>query len=744
MRLFILLTLFTSLFTGGCKRNSNIEDQRYTWSTEAPLTIPYRARLQRFEKGNLVRNHSFETGRTFVLDNSTSSFVIDGWQQVGQHVRWVDTRSETLYHPDEAWSGYRAVKIIRDNAYETDEQGDGIMSDFIKVIPGNYILSLFVKLEDIRPVRTRLGISMYDAVDVRLLYFDRNKNPVSSQMRFPQADQYVDNSFKSLSFANYSRIDNFGWGRLIGKTAHFPFPDGDIPTEAHYVKLVIGLKAKGTMWIDSVNFSYSDRNFSVAERMVDYTDTTLLPYEAIVPTPKKYQKMESVVFRVQGMDPEKLPLIVIPAQADALILKAAGLLQDALHIPDKQIVFDSDHLQISQARLVFNMGSTGLFEEYRESLPTKAIQGHPQGYFIHAPANMPNLVFLGGNNSTGILYAALTVLQMIEKKQPVFHNARIVDYPDFPDRYCVFTKSKHEGDLQQNRLVEELVRYKVNGAFREDLSFDSDRFVGIFSFAEFPDFAKPADSTLTCIFPEDCSGYRIFHNQLLDYCGFEHDTDRKGKETRNFYAGCSYFSMNTDDADIDRYIAFSGSRPVFMDNSMQIYTHWGHYAGNDPWYPGKVRLFNIFEPFTNADIREHFSKLDTTMFLINFSPHSEIDLIRMATAADFMWNSATYARDHSLWKVLQSRYGSMTSRYLVRYADRYGLFLEGMLRIKQNESVPRNLKICQQTLEELDMIIDSVRKYIEKDSRLLQELQALNAEAQEEVNRIAVSRHLLN
>ena len=59
----------------------------------APLTIPYRIRLQRLEKVNLVRNRSFETGRTFAIDSSRTSFVLDGWQQVGQHVEWVDKRA---------------------------------------------------------------------------------------------------------------------------------------------------------------------------------------------------------------------------------------------------------------------------------------------------------------------------------------------------------------------------------------------------------------------------------------------------------------------------------------------------------------------------------------------------------------------------------------------------------------------------------------------------------------------------
>jgi len=37
-----------------------------------------------------------------------------------------------------------------------------------------------------------------------------------------------------------------------------------------------------------------------------------------------------------------------------------------------------------------------------------------------------------------------------------------------------------------------------------------------------------------------------------------------------------------------------------MDNSMLISTEWGQFAGSNGYYPGKIRLFNIFEPFIRA------------------------------------------------------------------------------------------------------------------------------------------------
>ncbi len=106
--IFISLLLAGMFFTG-CKKDP--DEQRLSWSTEAPLSIPYRQRIQRLEKKNLLRNCSFETGKILKVDSLKSSFVIDGWHQIGEHVEWVDTRNEDLYRKNEAFSGYRSIKI---------------------------------------------------------------------------------------------------------------------------------------------------------------------------------------------------------------------------------------------------------------------------------------------------------------------------------------------------------------------------------------------------------------------------------------------------------------------------------------------------------------------------------------------------------------------------------------------------------------------------------------------------------
>ena len=93
----------------------------------------------------------------------------------------------------------------------------------------------------------------------------------------------------------------------------------------------------------------------------------------------------------------------------------------------------------------------------------------------------------------------------------------------------------------------------------------------------------------------------VYNNYLLDYLQYMNQTTLNPSTPARFYSGRSFFSLNTDDADFTRYIAYTHSKPVFMDNSMLTST--SGYNGAMPYYPGKVRLFNIFEPFMNEGIR---------------------------------------------------------------------------------------------------------------------------------------------
>jgi hypothetical protein len=780
-----LVFLFIALefaFTG-CHGKKDRDEQRYTWSSDAPLTIPYRTRIQRLEKGNLVRNPSFETGRTFNLDSSTSSFVIDYWQQIGRHVEWV----VDSVHPDQVYSGHRAIRITRKTAYENDEQGEGVMSDFIKVIPGNYSLYLFAKIDSVLPAKARLGTRMYDNIEISLYYYDRNKIQVKADHPFPQAKQFINTSFKSLSFANYDKISSFGWGKVIGKSHSFPFPEGDIPSDAHYVRIFIGLKGSGTLWIDSVNFSFTTRNFSVAEKMQSFTDTSYRNTAvAIIPTPKKISRMESVIFYKPDLLPEQLPLIVIPENSDPLVAKAAEMIRQKLQASMDQfsgkrtgylvrIVHGLNIYQKDAPRLIINLGNTELQKEFGTGMPRNEIADKPQGYCIWSPGAFPELVLIGAHDPVGMYYAALTLVQMLDHHAPVFHNARIVDYPDFSNRFYTLRETDNPIELAfQKAGTQEMIRYKMNGAFVVSANGDhasnilrkfapvcAEAECGLFSLMGVPEFLTPESSTLTYSYPMDLSNLQpsgaekkcrvstfnkreegvdelvmqpVFHNQLLDNSNYSEVRLHLGPHVKCIYSGSSYFSLQTDDADLNRFEMFMNPRPVFMDNSMQVDSRWGQYGGSIQYAPGKIRLFNLFEPFNNTDIKDLYPKIDTNLFLINQPALNEIDIIRLATAADFLWNMKNYSQDQALWKVLTSRYGVETARELIQYADNYALMLEIILKLEMNVQTARNFKSGQETIADLTTLVAKISDRLGPKHKLVRDLQLLNADLRNKLN----------
>ncbi len=162
-----------------------------------------------------------------------------------------------------------------------------------------------------------------------------------------------------------------------------------------------------------------------------------------------------------------------------------------------------------------------------------------------------------------------------------------------------------------------------------------------------------------------------------------------------------------------------------MDNSMLISTAWGQYNGAWPYYPGKLRLFSIIEPFMNTGIREHLDRLDSSMYWINLPANSELNVVRLATAADFMWNTRDYDPDYSLWKVLVSRYGTNAARELVHFANQYGLMLETELRVQRNEQIQRNLKNIREDLSVLSVSARNLEKLLGADHPLMKDIRSL-------------------
>jgi len=404
----------------------------------------------------------------------------------------------------------------------------------------------------------------------------------------------------------------------------------------------------------------------------------------------------------------------------------------------------------------------------------------------------------------GNYYAALTAMQLLDSKRTVFHNARIVDYPDFENRQFLMTGKNEGGSMATN--AKELLNYKMNGTFisiiRNDsipispetvsflqkdlnpelfsiyamISTDPSSPVknsgsmpdNVFSWVSLktqelltsgiqgiiaaPSFSPPADSSLCYRQPlplqnNDGSSESLknllkfsgsstkvfycpvfFNNELIDLKQTVDYPDMITSGIPVLWSGSSYFSTQTDNADLKRYMEYTkGSSPVFIDNSMLTATKSGLYNGNFPYYPGKLKLFNLFEPFRNSDV-SYLYELDKSYIFVNLPANGEIDIIRLATAADFFWNMNNYNPDYSLWKVLVSRYGTEASRDLIEFAGKYAELLDIDARLVKNEQTARNVKASEAILAEMDMLLTDVSSYIGSEHKLVSELMDLVAE----------------
>ena len=436
------------------------------WSSFDPLSIPLDVRRDQLKQGNIVPNGSFEYGKTDAVHQPVSSFSLEGWRVVGEGVEWVDSKSIVYAKGDVSFGRY-AIRISRKRADETDEIGSGVESDFIPVIPGNYGFTYDVKLQDIYPARGRFGTRLYDAIDIRLLFFDKNKEPIDGEVVHPHYKITIDNSFKGFTFSNFWHIGKFGWENVLAGTFNYPFSEGDIPDNCRFIKLFLGLKGTGTMWIDNVSFKYSRWNFTSLERVSPFFDFDLSITDSIIPAPKQIGSVTKIECFT---DAEHKPMIIAPEHPGAATDVAVTMLRQTIEEVTGagiEVVTKMSPELWNSGRLIFSVGRTSMLDEFISQLPYAEIAGRDQGYFVarieERIDNHENVVFLAGNTDIGDYYAVTTAVQLIDRHERTFHFASIVDFPDFIGRSFRLRTVATDEDIDHNLLdIERLSALKLN------------------------------------------------------------------------------------------------------------------------------------------------------------------------------------------------------------------------------------------------------------------------------------------
>jgi hypothetical protein len=813
------------------------------WSSSDPLGIPFEDRNRQFAEGNLAPNPSFES--------KAPENVPEGWALIGNGVEWIERESRAS--EDEVRHGSRAVKIHRKAAGELDE-AEGVISDFIPVIPGNYDLTWDVRLKHVDGNRRRLGGRLGDAVTVRVFFFDAEKKPLDSTAVNPVSGNLIDASDKSYSFANYWTVDEFPWATVRARTYNYPFSEGDLPDPTRYVRLFFGLKGAGTLWLDNVVFRYSKWNFSALERLKPHVDRPLSPVERLNPTPKKIQFAREVAYVEPGAADGPPPLIVLPDNPAPAERAAARLLEKKLNaalartrpgssapqLRARMVERDPNDSALQNARLVFSIGRNHLMRRLASDLPLASVSGREQGYVITpAEAGPCHVVFLAGETAIGNYYAAATAAQLLEEDRCVYHSAAVVDYPDFLGRSYLLKRWETLADLDRDlEGLEMMSRHKLNKAYagyegrmkawhqpdalfkagideagrwcRENGVMSLGIMVNPYSHFEF----EPAEEalsqqarttwthagvesqeTLQKVFklgldagagtvmlladdyvphagrnrknfslytPEDRARFVNLQNAQAhvikrlkewidrDYPGTRFEfcppwyanefIDRsEGKaevylrelaalipqEIAVIWTGPTVRSLSVDMADLRRYRDLIGRWPMFWDNTLYARnletTVYGGYA---TYYPGKVRMCNLFEPL-DTDRPAGFHELnDGRHMYVNGTTDSDVYRIKFATAADYMWNTSAYIPERSLWKALVKAYGPACAKEVLFFNEAYYGLYDVCMRMER-EAVGRKEygRRGGAWLVRLDQSLSSIQQHLPPGHSLARELE---------------------
>lgn len=783
-KLTVILLVIIPFFTcTTCKRSPDETEEIEKWTSTDPLAVNFRARHNKYIAGNLLVNPSFEQTKKKLNISDNKPATIDGWEIIGKDVKWINLEEKvqndkiSITH-----SGSRSVCVKRNRADETESMGQGVLSDYIKVIPGNYRLSLFLNLKDIKNPKSRLGTRIFDAVDIRILYYDRNKLQINGEQYSAHYGQIFNCGFKGVSFSNFETIDSSGWLHINGYSHIFPFADGDIPDETKFVKVFIGLKGTGTIWIDDVSYIYTNQNLTVSERLADLFDSTFAKAKLLIPQPKKIKLLESEVYFKKEL-PQKHPYILIPANANKDMIELAHLLENK--IKDLLTViggFDGKKSPTfllkpskdlpSDCSILFSLGETDYFKKYKEELPINKIIDKEQGYIIYTIPSISDIVFIYGNSAAGYYYGMQTLLQLFDNKSNLFHNANIIDYPDEIFRSLLIPGNdtlntiRFTDNIRFNRIYTSAPT-GCNNILNDNLNVPIQKY----GFVSIKDNEKPdmAQINAAVKFSGKCfKGLAfLFGNMLSEditinqalknyYCHTSDVAENSNillqnisRFTENHYeievlvpdnyfaakqpnnnsfkylwAGRGLQTWQMDESIIFGLNNFNGINPGFIDFSLYPKSKAYDYFGNDRLSPYKNLTSCLFEPYGNEIVSEVYSK--TGNLILVYSNSTILDKIRLITASDFYWNRNNYNPDFALFKALVYEFGIDCARDVLKFNDLYFESRSELTLAADKKYFHKNVRKAYQSITELNKVANRLKtKY--SNSSSLNELNSIFA-----------------
>jgi hypothetical protein len=402
-----------------------------------------------YNKGNLVPNPSFEQVFYHKNGSEDSTVNLNDWTIIGKNVQVTDTRKNN-HDSLTAFRGNCAIKIVRTarDVKNVDNPSEGVESDFIKVIPGNYNFSFYIRLKKIDPspypdVRFQKRIGK--GIDIRLKFYDKNKKPISPYIYFGYIHSKLDNGFKGFAFSNFFKIKKFKWGKVRGETWYYPFSVGDVPDNCRYVKIYLGLNIEGTMWVDNVNYHFSRWNFTPLERINSMFNQKYDLTDLMIPTPKVVEnkahfslKNKHIAIFYNGKESQEIHATI--SLLRKRLKKVHGVSFRVFKYKSGKSIPSSADLQIILIRK-----HSPFLTEFKGAF--RAIKKKGQGYFIRRKRNR---IFIGANQPKGFFNAATSLSQLLDYNNSILDYADITDWPDFKYRSTKMMSFKNKWTLERD------------------------------------------------------------------------------------------------------------------------------------------------------------------------------------------------------------------------------------------------------------------------------------------------------
>ena len=742
---FIMCVIIAMACLYGCgKRPNTAATLHSNWVSSNPLTVPYRVRIQKKNAGNLLANANFEQGRFFYFDSLAQvTFDINGWKKVGTKVFWVDTKQKNLFDSTEVSSGNHSIKIHRSIANETEDTGEGVISDYIKVIPGNYQLSLDIKLKNVHSHKARLGTKIYNSIDVRIIYYDKNKLEINSNIYSPHYQTNINTSFKGYPFSNFWSIDSMNWTRVFCKTANYPFPEGNIPDETRFVKIFIGFKGEGTMWVDNIDFRYTNYNFTVLELTTPYMDKTFSDLELLLPTPQKIEKLNTVHIS----DSSSITIVAsrpFMPFADSLAIKLSKICPTAValanHLPKK------DHNSV-----VISLGQTEVLKDYRKNSNITWINNQKKWvYQIQSiPSGTPT-IFLLSKSPESMYYGYMRLTQLIDINQKLIHLANIEDWPSFQSRGFMFTDTlaSIRPSWSTYFINTRIVPNEKTSTNEVPSFFETGKIVELypdnnekFQFNRFIAFDLQLSENEVIYNPylplernkQNTRNALLNHSHLITYNNWNNAEfldmyfdkfDSYYRYNDLFYSrslvyswtGAAEISYSVDETSYLRYKNYVKGPVKFIDNTLSV---------NRPHCTGYTSSFLI--PVYRVKFSEALLDTLKNFIVFHLNDQTPFSYISALTASDFAWNPEYYNPWLSLYKALVINYGK-NAALILKFNDVYFK----IYRLLQNVNVEQLNNRILKILEDQFLTLESLLNEMNIPDKELLYLQKLNKELTKE------------